>query len=244
MTDHDAMPGPPDGAGYTVLVAEDRPAVTLMVRTLLVRWGFTVMTARCDASALRLLADARIDLVIIGATAAGAALVAEACAGMGGEPAPFVALVTQGHHLPAARAQVALPVSAPALRAAVWQCLAADAGPIDTAAISTLWGSTTNPVFHRIVRVFIPEARHQLRRIQDLVSAGDWSATEVEAHALKGAAANVAAHAIRDVAARIETLAERGDRLSIPPLLETLRIVTEQGIMALERIAAAGAGVA
>ena len=174
----------------------------------------------------------------------GAALVAEACAGMGGEPAPFVALVTQGHHLPAARAQVALPVSAPALRAAVWQCLAADAGPIDTAAISTLWGSTTNPVFHRIVRVFIPEARHQLRRIQDLVSAGDWSATEVEAHALKGAAANVAAHSIRDVAARIETLAERGDRLSIPPLLETLRIVTEQGIMALERIAAAGAGVA
>ncbi len=235
---------PLEGSGYAVLIAENSPAVTMMVRTLLTRWGFAVTAARCDDQALAALAQSRFDMVIIGATAAGATAVAEACAQRRGAPIPFVALVTPGHRLASARQDLTWPTTGPNLRQAVWQCLRTGAEPLDAAAIAALWGGPANPIFHRIVRVFIPEARRQLQRIQERAAAGDWHATEVEAHALKGAAANVGAHAIRDAAARIEAEAARDDPASLPALLNALCAVTEPGIMALQRLVAADPGVA
>ena len=235
MPEQDSNTAATEGAGRTVLIAESSPALALLTRTLLTRWGFAVTATACDRSALQALENGQFDLVVIGATAPDAPLIADACS----NGAPILALTTDDRDLAGAAASLRLPVDAASLRAGVDRCLNPATGSLDAEAIATLWGSTDSPVYHRIVRVFIGEVRDRVAKICALLETGDLPVIEIEAHSIKGAAANVGAHAIRDAAKRLETEAARRDSTAIPALTAALRHATEAGVAALERIMAA-----
>lgn len=226
----------PDGKGLSVLLADDSVATTLLVLTLLSRWGFAVQAMRCDAAAARAVDETRYDIAVIGAMAAGAAMVAAACHGDGSAPVPVLALVTASARLDGATAEVEMPVTAGSLREAVRRCLAGPAEDLDADAIAVLWGSADSPIYHRIARVFTSEVRERVARIELHLASGDLASVEVEAHSIKGAAANICAHRIRDAAARLEQQAVSRDTQALPALLAALRAVLEPGIAALERL--------
>ncbi|MEI7710167.1 MAG: Hpt domain-containing protein [Rhodospirillales bacterium] len=229
------MPNPVgfDGAGLSVLLSEDSAAVALLVRTLLARWGFVVHATPCDATAVRALSERSFDLVVLGATSAGAAAVADACGAV-----PILALTTEGFRLPVARAEADLPVNAATLADAVRRCLSPADEALDPVAIEALWGSADSRIYHRIARVFIGEVRDRVARIGELLERGDLANVEIEAHSIKGAAANVCAQSLRDVAATMEAMAAQGDAAGLAAAFDSLRTKAEAGIAALERLMA------
>lgn len=215
----------PEGAGMTVLIAEDSAATALLARALLTGWGFAVHVTGCDDTAVQAMTERHFDLVIIGTTAPGAGLVEAAC-----DSTPILALVSRNNRRPQANAELILPLTAAALRDAVRQCLGGVAAVLDSDAIEALWGGPDSQVYHRIIRVFIEETRGRMARIADLIAAGDRAAITIEAHSIKGAAANVCARGIRDAAARLEAQPEQ------PALFDALRNAVDAGIAALERL--------
>jgi len=222
------------GSGRAVLIAEDSTALTLLVRTLLTRWGFAATATPCDGTALAALETTRFDLVVVGASGSDAAAIIAGCSN-----GPPVLVLTTGDWDPnATTVALRLPIDAASLRDGVERCLNPAAGSLDHAAIVALWGSTDSPIFHRIVRVFTEEVRGRVVRIGELLPLGDMPAIEIEAHSIKGAAANVGAHGIRDAARRVEADAVRRDATALPLSTEALRHATDTGIAALERIVA------
>ena len=229
----------PSAGGQPVLLAESSAATAILVRTLLARWGFVVHAVPCDSDAVRHLAEQPFGLAIVGATGSDAPRIAAACVSAG---VPVLALVTEGFRLEGSSADLSLPLNASSLRAAVDRCLSRTSADLDPAAIALLWESPDNPIYHRIVRVFIGEIATRLAGIAEAMAAGDLKRVETEAHSIKGASGNVAAHAIRDAAARVETAASGGETHAPAELADDLRAVSDRGIAALERLLAAGNG--
>ena len=95
-----------------------------------------------------------------------------------------------------------------------------------------------NPVYHRIVRVFLEDLRQRLASLEAAIKAGAQDAVEREAHSIKGAAATVGAAAIATIAAALETAAERGEALALSVMFARLGQVSAAGISWLESLLA------
>jgi PAS domain S-box-containing protein len=74
----------------------------------------------------------------------------------------------------------------------------------------------------RIVRGFVTDVPLQLRRMNRLLDAGDFSALTAQAHTLKGAAATVAASHLRALSMQIEQTALNSDDSATRPLVDRL----------------------
>ena len=230
---------PPSGGTERVLVVVQSKTVGLFVRGLLERWGFAVLPADGANTALAILADGRIDTAVIDAAIPGAEIVARTAAA---STVPVLAICSGGLTLEGAASEVSPPIEAAAFRSAVLACRARiereppPAAGIDTNAVAALWGTTGNPGFHRVAKVFIRELETFVAHIPGLLAPEDRDALERHAHSIKGAASNVGAGALAAIALQLENEAKSGqdDRLrGLIAAIETEAWAAISGLRAL-----------
>jgi two-component system sensor histidine kinase/response regulator len=222
-----------------VLLAENGPTIALFARSLLERWGFTVVWVDSEEMALEALAHASFDIAIVDSILPGAVTVALTCVEVG---LPVLTLASNGSLLDGAAATVTAPIDAAALHGAILRCLAETnenppaARGIDIEAVVALWGSVEDPGFLRVARVFVTELRDFLRRAPGLIAAGDRTAVEREAHSIKGAASNIGAGAVSATAMKLEDEVLSGSMKQIHALISGVEAAagpTIAGLLAL-----------
>jgi HPt (histidine-containing phosphotransfer) domain-containing protein len=232
---------PADQAKRRVLLVEESATVRLFVRALLDRWGCTVQTA--DAQRTELPELAGFNLVVVDATCRDADAIGAACSA---RAIPVLALLPEGMKLGGATAEVALPINAQEFQVSLLHCLdrslvqsMAEAG-IDADAIVALWGAVDDPRYLRVVDVFITEMANRLPRLSRLLSKTDRAELELQAHSIKGAAANVGATALHTVALKLETMSHATSSDELAPLVAELSAVAELAMARLRLLAHSG----
>jgi HPt (histidine-containing phosphotransfer) domain-containing protein len=232
---------PADQAKRRVLLVEEGATVRLFVRTLLERWGCAVQVAEPQSTELPDLTG--FDLVVIGATCRDAEAIVAACSA---RAIPVLALLPEGTKLGGATAEVALPINAQEFHISLLHCLdrslvqsMAEAG-IDADEIIALWGAVDDPRYLRVVVVFIAEMADRLPRLAGLLSGTNRAELELQAHSIKGAAANVGATALHTVALKLETMSHTASGDALAPVTAELRSVAELAIARLRLLAHAG----
>jgi HPt (histidine-containing phosphotransfer) domain-containing protein len=244
---HERMPQsrdsavPADQANRRVLLVEEGATVRLLVRTLLERWGCAVQVA--DPQRTDLPDPTGFNLIVVGATCRDADAIVAACSA---RALPVLALLPEGTKLGGATAEVALPINAQGFHVSLLHCLdrslvqsMAEAG-IDADEIVALWGTVDDPRYLRVVNVFIAEMANRLPRLAGLLSGTDRAELELQAHSIKGAAANVGATVLHTVALKLETLSHtaRSDELAL--VVAELGAVAELAIARLRLLAHTG----
>jgi HPt (histidine-containing phosphotransfer) domain-containing protein len=216
---HERMPQsrdsavPADQAKRRVLLVEESPTVALFVRALLERWGCAVQVVDGQGAAPPDLSG--LELAVIDTTCRNAGAIAAACSA---RAITVLAMSPDGAKLSDATAEIALPINVQEFQVSVMHCLdrslvqsMAEAG-IDADEIIVLWGGVDDPRYLRVVGVFIAEMETRMAQLSVLLSGQARTEIELQAHSIKGAAANVGATALHTVALKLEAVAHGASR--------------------------------
>ncbi len=74
-----------------------------------------------------------------------------------------------------------------------------------------------------VMEVFMDGAEQQLDTLESLLERGDTAGVQLQAHTIKGTAANVCAEPMRMIACEMEVFARNGDMAAVRALMNGLR---------------------
>jgi len=217
-----------------IALREDSATVALHVRTLLQHMGYAV---RVIADAADATGVDDCDLAVIGVRASGAdAVVSRSLLAM----LPILALAPSSFGLAGASATISVPVRAVELRDAVSRLLE-PAKVLDHDVLATIWGDHRDPRLAGIIDVFAKEIVQLADRVEQAFAAGDMAGLELNAHALKGAAAQIGTSVLRIAAGRLEgrvreIRAGRAEASGVADMVTTLRAAIAPAVTELNAV--------
>ena len=223
-----------------VFLAEHGATLGLLIQGLFQRWGYGVTLANRAAHVPRTFGKGAFDLAVLDAEFPDADQIAAACHDAA---LPVVAILSGEMALEGATAEVAMPITAASLHAAVLQCFEPagdERGGIDLNVIAMLWGTARDPRFLRVAAVFVTELEGFVRQLPALLTADSRRELERLAHSIKGASAHVGAAAVGAAAAELEAASLTGRDDALRLLAARIESASGLAIDALRTIIAEG----
>jgi HPt (histidine-containing phosphotransfer) domain-containing protein/CheY-like chemotaxis protein len=218
-----------------VLVIDRNTTVSLMVASLLRRWGYAVQRDIADSEAGP---EQDWDLLVADPQANPDRLAALRRRGV-----PWVALISAGdaRDTADAAAWIYKPVEAGELQDAIGRALAGTQGAstvgVDTQAIVELWGSLDHPGFRQVANTFLGEIDKRVRSMADSFVNGNRKQLHLEAHSIASAAANVGGMAISRAARAVELVALDGDPAQLRTLVDAVESACRRDLPAVRKLA-------
>ncbi len=83
-------------------------------------------------------------------------------------------------------------------------------------------GGISEEVYNSLVAEFYQQVADQVKNMNGLIKQADWSTLMVEAHSIKGAAANLRLNDAMEAARAMETAVKAGEYERLPSILQRL----------------------